>query len=124
MSLYFDFVICCDLREDAPEEVVDALRYLTDPTFELKQKSPLIFTWVGRDDGTLQKENLWDMSGDNRFLASDPEHEVISSFQRKLRTIIPLENNREVYNWSLQYCGRNLHDDYAYSFPARESPRL
>lgn len=106
MSLYFDVVICCDLREGTPQEVVDTIRYLSDPTFELKQKSRSIYALFGLDTDTL--------TDDYRFLISNPEHEVIASFQRKLRAVIPSENHREVYNWSLQYCGRNLLDDYAY----------
>src|SRR5262249_45669858 len=42
------------------------------------------------------------------------QQEVVSSFNRFHRLTIPLENNREVYRYSLQYCGRALHDDFFY----------
>lgn len=112
MSLRFNFVICCDLREDTPLEVIDAIRFLSDPAFVLEQKLPLVFSYIG-GDGSFQQQNLWDLFGEDRFLIPDFENETISSFQRKWRTAIPLEGNRDVYCWSLQYSGRYIHDDFA-----------
>lgn len=107
MSLYFDLVINCDLREDVPADVIEGLRCLTSKDYEPKTKPQLIYRKWGFD-------NLWDDLYDKHFLAPDPEHEVVSNFQRKHRLTIPLEGNREVHRYCLQYCGRNLHDDGFY----------
>ncbi len=103
MSNYFDVVISCDLREDAPEEVINIVRCLTDRDYELNDKPDMTY----EDQG-----NIWEGFSDYHFLASNPEHETISNFQKKWRTSIPSENDRKVYRWCLQYSGRNIHDDF------------
>ncbi len=105
MSDYFDVVICCDLREDTPEEAIDAIRCLTNCNYQPKEKPDL----VDKDYGY---GNIWDGFYDHHFLAPDPERENISSFQRMWRTAMPAENNRDVYRYCLQYSGRNIHDDF------------
>jgi hypothetical protein len=106
MSLYFDLVINCDLREDTPDDYIQSIRYWTDPNFVLDIK-PVI---------PLYKiENLWNSaSWHDRFLAPYPEYDVTVNFRRKLRHIVPLENNREVYRYVFQYAARWLHDDGFY----------
>src|SRR5262245_7239522 len=103
MSAYVDLVISCDLKEDTPETYINAIRCLTDRNYELGEKPELIYPGQG---------NIWDAFSDYHFLAPDFEHEIISSFQKKLRLILPAENHREVYHYSLQFSGRFIHDDY------------
>jgi hypothetical protein len=103
MGSHFDVVISCDLREDTPEEVINIIRFLTDSDYELVKK-PIVV--VEHSNG------IWEGSFDSHFLAPDPKHEVISSFQKMWRTYIPSENDRKVYRYSLQYSGRNIHDDF------------
>jgi hypothetical protein len=110
MSLHFDMVINCDLREDTPEEIIEAIRYLTQKDYTLQSKPALIYS----DHG-----NIWDSFYDKHFLAPDPDHDIISNFRRVHRLTIPLENNREVYRYRLQYCGSWLHDDF---FAAHHMP--
>jgi hypothetical protein len=106
MSLYFDLVINCDLREDTPEDYIQAIRYWTDPNFALDVKPKIAF---------YKEDNLWDREfWHERFLAPDPEHEITVNFRRKLRYMIPMENNREVYRYVFQYVARWLHDDGFY----------
>lgn len=111
MSLYYDLVINCDLKEDAPEDAIEAIKYLSQPNYHLSKTPRLIYS-----DGRYpeQSGDMWEMFGQERFLAPEPEQNVISNFQRVYRTTIPAENNREVYRYRLQYCGNLLHDDSFY----------
>jgi hypothetical protein len=104
MSLYFDLVICCYLKEDVPEAYIEAIRSLTDPTYNLIEAPNLICPREG---------NVWESFYDYHFLAPDPKREAISNFQRIWRTTIPAEN-RDVYQYCLQFSGRMLHDDFFY----------
>lgn len=110
MSLKFDLVINCDLREDTPAEHIEAIRCLTTKDYELPTKPQLPISFYGEPEW-----NMWNSFSDYHFLASDPEQLIVSNFRRIHRLTIPLENNREVHRYSLQYCGRELHDDYFYS---------
>lgn len=110
MSLYFDMVINCDLREDVPEDAVEAIKYLTQPDYSLAKKPQLIYT----DPKYPGVGNMWDTFGGRRFLVPDSDHDIISNFRRVHRLTIPTENNREVHRYRLQYCGSCLHDDYFY----------
>ena len=103
MSNYYDVVISCDLREDTPEEAINIIRHLTDRDYVLTEKPKMAIENYG---------DVGDWFFSDRFLAPDPENEVISNFQKMLWLIIPTENNREVYRYSLQYSGRNIHDDF------------
>jgi hypothetical protein len=103
MSSRFDMVINCDLREDTPEEFIDAIRCLTQRDYQLSVKPQFLYPHHG---------NVWDSFYDHHFLAPDPQQGIISSFVRLHRLTIPLENHREVYRYRLQYCGSMLHGDY------------
>jgi len=105
MSLHFDMVINCDLREDTSKEFIEAIRCLTQRDYILQKKPELIYPNHG---------NIWNSFYDHHFLASDPEHDIISNFRRVHRLTIPLENNQEVHRYRLQYCGSWLHDDFFY----------
>lgn len=107
MSLHFDMVINCDLREDTSEEFIEAIRCLTQKDYTLQIKPNLFCSDYGWG-------NIWNSFYDNHFLAPDPEHDIISNFRRVHRLTIPLENNREVHRYRLQYCGSWIHDDYFY----------
>ena len=109
MSLHFDLVINCDLREDTPEDAIEAIKYLTQPDYTLKQEPQLTFT----DPNFPYVGTVW---SSKRFLLSDPDHDIISNFRRVHRLTIPTENNREVHRYRLQYCGSWLHDDYFYQY--------
>jgi hypothetical protein len=97
MSLQFDLVINCDLKEDVPDDAIDAISYLVQPGYELKKKPQLIYT----DPKYPDLGNMWDTFGDRRFLAPDPAHDIISNFRRVHRLTIPTENNREVHRYRL-----------------------
>lgn len=103
MSLYFDLVINCYLREDISEDHVKAIRCLTSVDFELNTIPQLIFPGEG---------NIWNIFSDHHFLAPNPERQIISHFQQIHVYTIPTENDREVRYWLLQYAGRWIHDDY------------
>lgn len=102
MSISFDLVINCDIREDVPDDVIAGLKCLTTKGYELKVHPQFMHPNMG---------NVWEMIPDKHFLAPDPEREIMSQFQRKYRTSIPKENHREVYRYSLQYIARHIHDD-------------
>lgn len=106
MSLHFDMVINCDLREDTPENIYEAIQCLTQRDYKLKDKPELIYPGQG---------NIWDGFSDYHFLAPDSQHDVISNFRRVHQLTIPTENNREVHRYRLQYCGSWLHDDFFYA---------
>jgi len=108
MSLHFDMVINCDLREDTPEDIIEAIRCLTQKDYTPIPKPNLLL--IENDYG-----NIWDSFYEYHFLAPDPEHDTISNFRRVHRLTIPLENNREVHRYRLQYCGSWLHDDFFYA---------
>ena len=112
MSLHFDMVINCDLKEDAPEDAIEAIKYLTQPDYYLKKEPQLIYT----DPKYPDMGNMWDTFGSDRFLVPDPDHDIISNFRRVHRLTIPTENNREVHRYRLQFCGSWLHDDYFYQY--------
>lgn len=103
MSLYFDLVIQCDLREDTPQDAIEAIHCFMTKGYELKTEPQLLYPNHG---------NVWQDIHYKHFLVHDPQNYVLSQFQHQLRTIIPLENNREIYRWHLQYMGHFLHDDY------------
>lgn len=98
MSSYFDLVITCDLREDTPEEAIEGLKCLTNSNYMLTTHPQLIHPQLG---------NIWDMFSNKHFLAPNPGHEILSQFGRRNRP-----NSRQLYRYSLQYSGRNLHDDF------------
>jgi hypothetical protein len=112
MSLSFDLVINCDLREDTPEDAIEAIKYLTQPDYTLKQEPQLTIT----DPKYPDVGNMWDTFGSRHFLVPDPDHNIICNFRRVHRLTIPLENNREVYRYRLQYCGSLFLDDYFFQF--------
>ena len=105
MSLYFDLVINCDLREDTPPDAIEAIKCLTSRDLQLDKKPTLIAPEVG---------NIWDYFYDEHFLAPDTANNIISNFQRRWITSIPEENHRKVYRYRLQFSGVRLHDDYFY----------
>lgn len=106
MSQFFDLMLFCDLREDTPEDIIEAMRCLTTHNYPIPSNPQLILPDL---------TNAWDyFSGNYHFLAPDPRWEIISNFRRMHRSTIPLENNREVHCYSLSYLGRNIHDDYFY----------
>lgn len=100
MSARFDVVIMCDLREDTPEEVIDAIRCLTSSDYELEETPKLL----------IGDFNIWEMFDDYHFLSPVLQNETISSFQRLLQEI-NTSANRQVYRWSFQFCGRQILDD-------------
>ena len=100
MSLYFDLVINCDLKEDTPASVIEAVKSLTDTRYEPPKDPQLSLPW---DD------NGWNHFWNMHFLA--PWQDDVVSFKRQLRAYLPRENNRPVYRYSLKYMGRNLKDD-------------
>ncbi|MAU13829.1 MAG: hypothetical protein CL607_28690 [Anaerolineaceae bacterium] len=108
MSMRYDLVINCDLREDVSEDAIEAIRYLIDPNYELKKTPYLPY----KDPRYPDIGDMWKYFEPYRFLVPDPQHDIISNFRRIHRTTIPMENNREVYRYRLQYCGSMLHDDY------------
>lgn len=116
MSLYFDFVINCDLRPDTPQEYIDAIRYLTSPkgTAPLPPKSHMVIRWGQGEEGLY---DLWQrfFTGEHvaPFLAPDPEWDVISRFQKMHRTNNPA-TNEPIYHYCLQFVARSIHDDIAY----------
>ncbi len=103
MSLYFDMVINCDLREDTPDDVIEIIRSLTQTGYRLG------FTPQMDVPG---KGNVWFQFDDYHFLAPLPEQDVISNFRRVHRLTILDEGNREVYQFRLQYCASWIHDDF------------
>lgn len=119
MSLFFDLVINCDLREDISDEAIEAIRCLTSMEYALPTNPLLLIP--GETYGTWPSENynIWDGFSDYHFLVPDPQREIMCNFQRNHRTTIPTENDREVHRYSLQYIGRWLHDDgfYAHHLP-------
>ncbi len=104
MSIFYDLVINCDLKEDTPGDAIEAVRCLTTRGYELAVEPQLIDSW--------EHENVWESFSDRHFLAPDPEWDTVSKFLRMHRTTIPSENNRPVYRYVLQYAGRRLHDDF------------
>jgi hypothetical protein len=107
MSLYYDMVINCYLREDTPEEFIKAISFLTDPASELTASPKFVIT---EPDG--KEHNFGNLvSPNNHFLAPNPEYQIISQF-RKIH--YSTRHNHEVYLWLLQYTGRWLHDDSFY----------
>lgn len=112
MSLYFDMVINCDLKEDIAEDAIEAINYLIQPDYQLSKIPELIYD----DPKYPNLGNMWDTFGSDRFLVPDPSHDIISNFRKIHRTTIPTENNREVYRYRLQYCGSFIHDDYFYQY--------
>lgn len=112
MSLHFDLVINCDLKEDVPEDAIEAIKYLMQPDYSLKKEPQLIYA----DPEYPDLGNMWDIFGNYRFLVPDPDQNIISNFRRMFRTTIPAENHREVFRYRLQYCGSWLHDDYFYQY--------
>ena len=112
MSLYFDLVINCYFREEISEEQVKVLHWLVDKDYELDFTPTLTVNYDEYDFG-----NVWEnIRLAPHMLASNPEHPCISLLQHIHYTTIPLENNREVYLWLLQYSGRWLHDDGFYEY--------
>lgn len=106
MSLHFDLVINCDLREGTPEQAIEVIRCLTERDYQLNFKPEVLYPGQG---------DLWDYwTSDPHFLALNPQQDVISNFRRVHRMTMPLEGNREVYRYRLQYCGSCLHDDSFY----------
>jgi hypothetical protein len=103
MSLHFDMVINCDLREDTPDAVIEIVRCLTQRDYRLAFTPQMDVQGHG---------NVWDRFYDYHFLAPQPERDVISNFRRVHRLTIPNENNREVYQFRLQYCASWIHDDF------------
>src|SRR5207253_387653 len=87
-----------------PGELVDAVRCLTDRSFNLETTPPMHLEGRG---------NIWETFWDRHFLAPDPDDDIIVSFQRRERLYYPTEA-RMVYGYSLQYSGRFIHDDGFY----------
>jgi len=103
MSLYFDLVINCDLKEDTPSDVIEAIKCLTSfeiSETDLKQKPRLL----------LKGYNLWDLIDDYNLLAPQPEHNIITNFQPR-KFGVDTDSNRQSTRYRLQYCASNLKDD-------------
>jgi hypothetical protein len=102
MSSHYDLFIKCDLKEGVPDRVVDGLRYLTDPEFELSQPVETEGIWA-----SYWKD--WD-----RFLISEPKFETFSDFRKEERfrfTIPPNKERIPAYRYSLMYYGHRILDD-------------
>ncbi len=100
MSLYFDLVLNCYLREDTPEETINAIRCLTSSKYELETPPKLL----------IKDFDIWDMFYEYHFLAPMPEFETISSFRQSERYVLlaPFHTRRL---WCLQFSGRQILDD-------------
>ena len=108
MSLYFDMVINCEIREDTSEELIDAIRHLTDRSHILSTTPNMLYEGHG---------NIWEVFSDYNFLAPKSDHYVISNFKRIDGLSVPTQTEpeiRQVVRHRLQYCGSWLHDDYFY----------
>lgn len=107
MSLYFDLVINCDLKENASADAVTAIQYFTQPDYPLKHTPQLTYATQTQP----HTGNLWDVFGSRRFLVPDPAQNVISNFQRSYRI-----GTLTGYRYRLQYCGNALHGDTFYQY--------
>ena len=103
MSNYFDLAIACDIKLETPGIFIDAIRYLTDPEFTLDRKPQLLY----------EGEDFWLNFEGHRFLAPDPEHEIISSFRPILYSLQTGERP-SIYQYVLQFFGRGIVDDVFY----------
>ncbi|MEP7294467.1 MAG: hypothetical protein ABI835_21940 [Chloroflexota bacterium] len=107
MSLHFDLVITCDLREDTPQDCVELIRWLfTLPSDPLNQPQGHCFDEEGRNF------HEW---FNYPFLAPFPEQEVISIFQKRYRyTRSAISGGGDVYRYALQFSARRILDDGFY----------
>jgi hypothetical protein len=104
MSMHYDLVIVCDLREDTPEPCIELIRWLSDPASDPEAKPQ--FDCFSENDKDLA-DNL-----DYPFLASYPSEEVVTVFQRRYRyTTSLVAGRRDVYRYCLQYSARGILDD-------------
>jgi len=107
MSSHFSLVIMCDLREDTPSSCIEMIEWLSNSTSDPATKP---------DFNCLEGDNEL-MSGnfDFPFLATLPEEEVVSSFQKHLRYRMPVaQGGADVYHYALQFSARDILDDGFY----------
>lgn len=107
MSLHFDLVIMCDLREDTPSDCVELIRWLfTLPSQNIDQPKGHCVDEEGR--------NFHEWFNDP-FLAPFPNQEVTSTFQQWYRYTMPaISGGGDVYRYALQYSARRILDDAFY----------
>jgi hypothetical protein len=105
MSDHFDLVIVCDLLEDTPTACIEFISWLSAAHSPLEAKPQ--FDCFDESEQPLAK------IFDHPFLASLPEEEVISVFQRRYRYTMPANaGGKDVHHYCLQFSARNLLDDY------------
>ncbi|MBI1255882.1 MAG: hypothetical protein GC204_00280 [Chloroflexi bacterium] len=100
MSVFFDLVIMCDLREDTPEACIRLIQWLADPASDPATRPPFDCSHA-YDPGLNALFNY-------PFLAQQADEEVASRFQNRFR-----HNTEagEVYRYRLQFSQRNIMDD-------------
>lgn len=103
VSMFYDLVLNCYLREDVSDEHIQAIQCLINRDFQLVVTPKLLLP-----DG----ENVWEVFYDKHFLAPAAQPQAIASFVREHITTIPTENNREVHLWTLKYIGRWIKDEF------------
>jgi hypothetical protein len=104
MSAYFDLVINCDLRENAPLACIEFVSWLCDANSNLasQPKSDCF------DQNEKELANVWNFP----FLAPQLEEETISNFQSRYRYTMPESTGeRDVRKYSLHFFERNILDD-------------
>ncbi|MEZ4670303.1 MAG: hypothetical protein R3E39_20545 [Anaerolineae bacterium] len=107
MSLHFDIVIVCDLREDTPSDCLELLAWLTDANSSSEAR-PRFHCF---DENYMELADAFD----HPFLAPLPNEEVISVFQRRYRYTMPTKTGgKDVYRYCLQFSARGILDDYFY----------
>jgi hypothetical protein len=107
MSLHYDLVVNCDLREDASASCIELISWLTDENSEPESRPK--FDCL--DSSEKERENVWI----HPFLAPELDDETISVFQKRYRYTAPAnKGGRDVYQDTFQYSARNLLDDEFY----------
>jgi hypothetical protein len=103
MSLHFDLVIVCDLREDTPEPCVEYIQWLFTRPSDSAPKPQ------------FDCPNEYGLTFDDPFLYPLPTEEVISVFQKKYRyTRSPNAGGGDVYRYAIQFSARDILDDGFY----------
>jgi hypothetical protein len=105
MSLHYDLVINCDLREDAPAACVQLIAWLCGDVTKPESATDCF------DQNEMNLATIWDF----QFLEPAPESETFSDFQSRYRYNRPMNvGGAPVYKYSLHYSARLLLDDYFY----------